>query len=211
MMNPENPNASGSGPAGRDQESAALVERALGGERSAFDQLIGLYQADIFRMAYFRTHSRMDSEDLTQDVFLSAYRNLSQLKDYDRFRPWLFRIAVNRIRDFHRKQRILTFFGLSEERIEAEPVDTEVHSNPGALRKVMRNEFWAHVRELSKRFSPVEREVFFLRFLDSLSLKEIAHILNKSESAVKTHLYRAIKKFKDDAAFSQFLEGGWNA
>jgi RNA polymerase sigma-70 factor (ECF subfamily) len=53
--------------------------------------------------------------------------------------------------------------------------------------------------------------VFFMRFLDSLSLKEIAQVLNKSESAVKTHLYRAIKKFKDDAAFSQFLEGGWNA
>ncbi len=75
----------------------------------------------------------------------------------------------------------------------------------------MRNEFWAQVRMLSKRFSPMEREVFFLRFLDSLSLKEIAQVLNKSESAVKTHLYRAIKKFKDDDAFSQFLEGEWNA
>ena len=52
--------------------------------------------------------------------------------------------------------------------------------------------------------------MFFLRFLDSMSLKEIAEALKKSESAVKTHLYRAIKKFKDDATFSKFLEGGWN-
>ena len=63
------------------------------------------------------------------------------------------------------------------------------------------------VKQLSKRFSKMEKEVFFLRFVDDLNLREIAQILKKSESAVKTHLYRAINKFKKDCALSDFLEG----
>jgi RNA polymerase sigma-70 factor, ECF subfamily len=197
-------------PGSTGAETAQWVDRARRGDPGAFDRLVTLFHADIFRMVFFRTRSRMDSEDLTQDIFLSAYKNLSQLKDSDRFKPWLFRIAVNRIRDYHRKQRILSLFGFSDEEVEDEPGDAEIHSEPNALKTLIRNEFWAHVAELSKRFSPVEREVFFLRFLDGLSLKEIAEALKKSESAVKTHLYRAIRKFRDDAAFSKFLEGGWN-
>jgi RNA polymerase sigma-70 factor (ECF subfamily) len=56
----------------------------------------------------------------------------------------------------------------------------------------------------------MEREVFSLRFIDDLNLREIAQTLNRSESAVKTHLYRAIKKFKDDSALSDFLQGEWH-
>jgi len=63
------------------------------------------------------------------------------------------------------------------------------------------------VQRLSNRFSSAEREVFFLRFVDELSIREIAEVLKKSESAIKTHLYRALKKFKDDSLFIQPREG----
>jgi RNA polymerase sigma-70 factor (ECF subfamily) len=188
---------------------SALVEKARAGDRDAFEQLISLYQNEIFRLVFFRTRSRMDSEDLTQDIFLSAFKYLSQLKDSDRFRPWLYRIAINRVRDFHRKKKFLAFFGITEEKDEAEPADVELHSRPEALDKVIRDEFWSHVTQLTTRFSRMEKEVFALRFIDELSLKEIAQTLHKSESAVKTHLYRAIKKFKEDSALSGFLEGDW--
>ncbi len=187
---------------------AVLVEKARAGDRGAFEQLIGLHQNEIFRLVYFRTRSRMDSEDLTQDIFFAAFKYLPQLKDSDRFRPWLYRIAVNRVRDFHRKKKILAFFGRDDERDEGgDLADIEPHSDPSALDKVIRDEFWSHVRELSNRFSRMEKEVFFLRFVDNFNLREIAQILKKSESAVKTHLYRAIRKFKEDGALSDFLEG----
>lgn len=195
---------------GNANQVTALVDRARTGDRSAFEELMLLYQAEIYRLVFFRTRSRMDSEDLIQDIFLAAFRYLPQLKDSDRFRPWLYRIAVNRVRDFHRKKKFLAFFGISEERDESDPTDVASHNVPGALDKVIRDEFWSHVRQLSKRFSPMEREVFSLRFVDNLNLREIAQVLKKSESAVKTHLYRAIKKFKEDAALSDFLEGDWH-
>lgn len=196
------------GPADR---ISMLVERAKTGDRNAFEELMLQFQEEVFRLVFFRTRSRMDSEDLVQDVFMAAYRYLPQLKDSDRFRPWLYRIAINRVRDYHRKRKFLAFFGIEEEeKTESDPTDVAPHSNPGALDKVIRDEFWARVRELSKRLSPMEREVFSLRFIDNLNLREIAQILKKSESAVKTHLYRAIKKFKDDSALNEFMEGDWH-
>ena len=189
---------------------SSLVVQARAGDRNAFEKLMAIHQDEIFRLVFFRTRSRMDSEDLTQDIFMSAFKYLPQLKDSDRFRPWLYRIALNRVHDFHRKNKFLAFFGMTEDRGKPDAADVEPHRDPGALDKVIRQEFWSHVKELSKRFSPMEREVFSLRFVDDLNLREIALMLNRSESAVKTHLYRAIKKFKDDSALSDFLQGEWH-
>ncbi len=186
---------------------SAFVERARGGDRDAFEKLIVLHQDEIFRVVFFRTRSKIDSEDLVQDIFMSAFKYLPQLKDSDRFRPWLYRIALNRVNDFHRKNKFLAFLGITEHREDTDVADVEPHVNPGALDTVIRKEFWSHVRQLSKRFSRMEREVFFLRFVEDLNLREIAQTLKRSESAVKTHLYRAIAKFKEDSALSDFLQG----
>jgi len=194
----------------QDTRLSALVERAREGDRNAFERLMTLHQDEIFRLVFFRTRSRADSEDLTQDIFMSAFKYLPQLKDSDRFRPWLYRIALNRVYDFHRRNKLLAFFGITEHREETDTADIEPHLNAGALDSVIRKEFWSHVKQLSKRFSRMEKEVFFLRFIDDLNLREIANTLGKSESAVKTHLYRAIKKFKEDSALSDFLQGEWH-
>jgi len=186
---------------------SALVERAREGDGSAFEKLMKMHQDEIFRLVFFRTRSRIDSEDLTQDIFMSAFKYLPQLKDSDRFRPWLYKIALNRVRDFHRKSKLLVYFGVTEHREQTDAADVEPHINPDGLDTVIRKEFWSRVKDLSKKFSRMEKEVFFLRFVDDLNLREIAQTLGRSESAVKTHLYRAIRKFKEDSALSDFLQG----
>lgn len=192
---------------GGTDDVALLAERARDGDAAAFGRLVDLFQDEIFRMVYYRTRSRPDAEDLTQDVFLQAFKNLGKLKDFDRFRAWLYSIAVNRVRDFYRKKRLLSFFGLMGEEGSSEAPEDRPDHGPGALEQLVREEFWVRVRQLSETFSGAEREVFFLRFLDNLSIKEISHTLHKSESAVKTHLYRALQKFRDHSEAGEFLEG----
>lgn len=187
------------------QETALLAEKARYGDRGAFDRLVAMFHDEIFRMVYFRIRSQMDAEDLTQDVFLQVFRNLSSLKDFDRFRPWLYSIAVNRVRDFYRKKKLLTFFGLAGEESDLE-TENRPDEGPGALDQLIKKEFWERVRKLSDTFSRAEREVFFLRFMDNLSIKEIAQTMHKSESAVKTHLYRSLKKFRDHSEGSDIGE-----
>ncbi len=184
-----------------------LVERARKGDRAAFEQLVDIFHEPIFRMVYFRTRSRMDAEDLTQEIFIKAFENISKLRDLERFRAWLFRMAVNRVRDFYRKKRFFALFKPLADDSMAEPADMEIQDDPEALDRVIRQEFWSHVKSFSNRLSRWERDVFFLRFMDHLGIREIAQVLDKSESAVKTHLYRALKKFKRDSTLHQLLQG----
>src|SRR5579859_874516 len=73
----------------------ALVERAKGGDVSAFEQLVRQYERQIFRVAQHITQNREDAEDITQDAFLKAYEKLDQFQGNSKFSTWLVRIAVN--------------------------------------------------------------------------------------------------------------------
>ncbi len=189
-----------------DHQVTSLVEMARDGDRRAFEQLVNLFQEGIFRMVYYRTWSTTDAEDLTQETFMRAYRSFSKLKNPDRFRPWLFSIALNRVWDFLRRKRFLAFFETSVDDGEPDRFNTEASDSPGALDLVLRHEFWEQVKRFSNCLSRWEREVFMLRFMEYLTTREIAEVLDRSESAVKTHLYRAIKKLKQDSGLLRFLE-----
>ncbi len=191
----------------RNSEVALLAAKACGGDRSAFEQLIDQFQAEIFRMVYYRTRSRMDAEDLSQEIFMQAYKHIHRLQDPERFRAWLFTIASNRVRDFQRRKRFLSFFGMADAEAPPDTLERQVHSDPGSLERLVQREFWSELQRLAVQLSRWEREVFFLRFLDELSLREIAQVLKKSESAVKTHLYRALEKFKKSRELIGLLQG----
>lgn len=191
-----------------ESEIALLAERAQAGNRFSFERLMDMFQGDIFRLVYYRTGSHMDAEDLTQDVFIKAFKGLSGLNDVYRFRPWLFSIAVNRVRDFRRKKKLLFFLKNSEEEMdEWDKADREGYDNPEAFNYLVRKEFWENMGRFTNKLSRWEREVFHLRFLDQLGIKEIAMVLSKSESTIKTHLYRALHKFKETPELNSVLQG----
>jgi len=191
---------------GTSTQLAFLVNQAKGGNRSAFAQLIDQFQADVFRMVYYRIRSRADAEDIAQDVFLKAYQKISSIKDASRFRGWLFSITLNRIRDFQRKKRFRSLFKAEDENIESQPPSEEGTDQPDALNHVLREDFWRQIRLILNKLSKMEREVFLLRFFDQLSLNEIAGALKKNESTIKTHLYRALAKFKKEPGMRQSLK-----
>ena len=203
-MTPSTHNATGS----QDTESqlTQLVEKARDGNRLAFNQLIDRYQGDIYRMIYYRIHRQMDAEDLTQDVFVRAYRSIARLREPQRFRSWLYTIAVNRVNDYLRKKRVRSIFKSSDEGPEIQPEADDRRENPEALEQVLKEDFWRQVGRIARKLSKMEREVFMLRFMDDLNIAEISQILKKSESTIKTHLYSALAKFKKEKGLRQFLQ-----
>jgi RNA polymerase sigma-70 factor (ECF subfamily) len=203
-MNPSTHNVSGSKPA--DDQLTALAIQARDGNRLAFEQLIDRFQGEIHRMIYYRIRARMDTEDLSQDVFIRAYRNISRIREPDKFRSWLFTIAVNRVNDYLRKKRVRSIFKSSDKDTDIQPTATDTQDPPDALEQVLKEDFWRHVGRIAKKLSKMEREVFMLRFFDNLNINEIARILKKSESTVKTHLYRALAKFKKEKRLRQLLQ-----
>jgi RNA polymerase sigma-70 factor, ECF subfamily len=172
------------------------VEAAQTGDHTAFHRLVDHFQPEIFRMLYYRTRSRMDAEDLTQDVFLKAYKHLTRLQSPQVFRSWLYRIAVNRVNDHFRKKRFRALFGNVSMDDETFQETEEMAVPPQGPEALERREFWQQVEKMLDTLSRTEREVILLRFFDQLSIKEMTTTLNKNESTVKTHLYRALKKIK---------------
>jgi len=190
------PSAPLSHPGPGEATTRELVLSAAAGSTRAFHRLADRYQEAVFRMIFYRVRSRMDAEDLSQEVFLRAFRHLPRLEDPERFRSWLFSIALNRVRDFMRRQQLRRFFGAGQpvaDAAEDEPTDSGATDG---LARLARRQFWDAVAGILAGMSAAEREVFRLRFLDQLEIVEIADILKKGESTVKTHLYRAIAKFK---------------
>ncbi len=186
----------------RDPQSDTrmLVEQAKNKNIAAFHQLVSLSHHAVFKMVFYRVRSTMDAEDLTQEIFLRAYDQLPGLKSPDKFKSWLYSIALNKVRDFIRKQKFRSFFW-------SKPIDDEF-TVPADIQKgavdaenqMMKQLFWKKVGGILDRMSKMEREVFMLRFFDQLGIAEISTTLEKGESTIKTHLYRALKKFRQDPA-----------
>jgi RNA polymerase sigma-70 factor (ECF subfamily) len=190
---------------GTSAQLVSLVNQAREGNRSALAQLADRFHEDIFRMVFYRIRSRVDAEDITQDVFLKAFQKISSVKDAAKFRGWLFSIALNRIRDVQRKKRFRSLFKMEDENIESHPTEKTDSDQPEALELVMRKDFWRQIGLILKKLPNMEREVFLLRFFDHLGINEIAGVLKKNESTVKTHLYRALAKFKKEPVMRRLL------
>lgn len=127
---------------GIDASWTSLVKMAKAGSRSAFDELVDLFQDDIYKMIFYRTRTQMDAEDITQEVFIQAFRKLSELKKVERFKSWLFSIAVNRVRDFNRKKRFRALFKMSDDSNEIKAEESQINDSPEAINGLMRQEFW---------------------------------------------------------------------
>jgi len=149
----------------------------------------------------------MDAEDITQDVFITAFKRVKSLNEESKFRSWLYTVAINRVRDHMRKRKLLNLMGFSAPK-QADDIEQQgISEGPNAFEKVLRKDFWNEVENFLSELSRFEREVFILRFMDQLNISEIAEVMGKGQSTIKTHLYRALKKFRAEPRFRTFLEG----
>ena len=141
----------------------------------------------------------MDAEDLTQDVFEQAYKKINSLHDPQRFRAWLYSIAVNRCNDFLRKRKYLALLQVRTAQ-EQDFMNTAKDMN-SYNEEIDKQRFWKQVKSMLYKLSVMENQVFMLRFMDQRNISEIAAILNKNESTIKTHLYRGLNKVRGHSEF----------
>ena len=194
-------------PPGAPSALQSLIRCARNGDHEAFEALARFYWAPVYKMIYYRVRSKMDAEDITQDVFLTAFKRINTLREISKFKSWLFTIAINRTRDYQRKKRLFGFMGISASKGDHEIEGYEQDGGDDPFSGAIKRDFWAQVDKFLSKLSKLEKEVFILRFMDQLNISEIAEIMGKGQSTIKTHLYRALKKFKGEARFQTFLEG----
>jgi len=167
-----------------------IIQSAIGGESSAFGLLYDHYQPQIYRFVAIKVGRREDVEDLTHQVFLSAWQNI---KSYTHrgfpFSSWLYRIARNQIADFYRARR---------ETFSFEEVDAELFAHDPKIELAAEHHaVTARVMQAIRSLPPEHQDVLIMRFVEDLAVRDVAEALGKSEGAVKVMQHRAVKSLKD--------------
>lgn len=170
---------------------AALVVRAQGGDLAAFQELYNSFGNKILNYVYRLTGSRADAEDITQDTFVLAFRKLSTLQDPARFQGWLYRIAQNSVFQKYRGKRPRIESIDEEDSAELSDVQklsTHLKSPEESVLSAELEELIAQtIRDLPEKY----KTVFVLSAIQKLSYQDIAGMLGKSLSAVKSDIHRA--------------------
>jgi RNA polymerase sigma-70 factor (ECF subfamily) len=161
-------------------------------DKDAFGSLYDLYIERIYRFIYFKVNNKEEAEDLTSELFLKAWNYLleNQEKEIVSFSGLIYKMARNLIVDFYRRKAQQVIVNV-EEVIETLPDD----------KKIMEQVEYSHDTEkllaVIKKLKQEYQEVVMLKYVEELSISEIASILERSQVSVRVTLFRAMKKIKE--------------
>lgn len=185
------------------KEEQVLVERARRGEMFAFRELVERYKKKVYYLAYDLTGNHHDAEDLSQEVFIKAFRSLKNFRGDAKLSSWLYRITVNTAISQQRKKSVsqmqLQESFEEESRNEVQFSGGETTQNPEKCAEA--GLMQQHIEKALQKLSPREKSIFVLRHYNDLPLKEIADILKINLGTVKSMLFRAIQKLRKELAF----------
>jgi RNA polymerase sigma-70 factor (ECF subfamily) len=168
-----------------------LIQKALKGDRKAFEMIILRYQQPLVNYLGRMTGERESALDFAQDIFLKAFASLGSYRPAFKFSTWLFKIASNHMIDHWRKKRIPT---LSLDASYGDG-DCELHiqvEDPGAsvARKYELAELRARIEKALERIPESLRELFVLRHVNEFSYEEIAEIKDLPVGTVKNRVFQ---------------------
>lgn len=167
---------------------SVIIDEVLSGNKRAFEILVKKYQIIIYNYILRITLNKEDSEDITQEVFIRAYKNIYQLKDKDNFGNWLFKIAVNAINtNFKCKKRFEVLDEKFTNNVECDLIDT-----PEEVVKIKEKNI-----ELLKKLEILnndEKNAMILKYINGFSYREISEIMGIKEDTIKMKVFRAKKK-----------------
>jgi RNA polymerase sigma-70 factor (ECF subfamily) len=174
-----------------DQEKD-LVERVLSGDTAAFELLIAPYRKPLLGVAYRMARNSEDAREITQDAFLRAFKYLRNFDADKSFKNWVYKILVHAARNFRNKRA-------REERVLASgPVkEAAAQGSLGPEKGLERRELRSRLMDCLDVLTPREKEVFLLRDIEDLTIRESARIIGCSAISVRVHLSAARSKIRN--------------
>lgn len=166
-----------------------LLARYKQGDAHAFRELVERYSGSLYNLAYRLLRDPMEAENIAQDTFLRVITSLDRVRLDLPFKPYLYRIAVNRCYDLLRARKEIAI-------PEPDSLNEIVDDAPGILDRLEKEELQLQLRQAIEILPPHYRTVIVLRYVDEFSYEEIAEILNLPLNTVRTHLRRAKERLK---------------
>ncbi|MGE0407205.1 MAG: RNA polymerase sigma factor [Candidatus Korobacteraceae bacterium] len=185
----------------RRADDTVLIREAQQGNRAAFEELVRHYDGAVLRLALHLTGSEQDAQDIYQEAFLKAYRNIGKFRFECSFYTWLYRIVTNLCLDQLRKRQVRkedSPVSVTRDGEEMNLLDmvADVRSGADPERELMRRELGSRIGRALQRLSGRERMVFEMKHYQGLKLRTIGEILNTTEETAKNTLFRATQKLR---------------
>lgn len=176
-------------------EENLLLKRAEEGEKEAFAEIYDFYVVKIFRFVYLKTSSKETAEDLTSETFLKYWKYIKAKVKADekekiensKIGSFIYKIARNLIIDFYRRKNYETV------EISEEDKETIIDRKQDILAELNRKQEIEELRKALGRLKDDYQEILILRYVEDLSITEIAEITEKKKGAIRVQLYRATK------------------
>ena len=165
-----------------------LVEACLAGRTAAFEIIVERHRRAVYHLCYRFVGSHEDASELSQDVFLRAYRGLRNFRGHSTLATWLYRIGVN-----------VCLNRLSAKTPQTEPIDERQFVDTraeAASERVLRDERAVRVRQAIAGLPRKQRATLVLRMYHEMSHQEIAEVLGSSVGAVKANFFHALGNLK---------------
>ncbi|HET6996647.1 MAG TPA: sigma-70 family RNA polymerase sigma factor [Chitinophagaceae bacterium] len=170
-----------------------IISKVLSGDQQAYAELVTRYQNYVFTLALRFTKNREDAEEVSQDIFIKAYRALADFKGNSKFSTWLYTIVNNTCITFLRKKKLQTHS------LDKEGVFEVADSQDSGLRanQVEQKSKIAMVNNAIKMLGADDAEIITLFYKSEQSLEEIAEILGLETNTAKVRLHRARTRLKE--------------
>jgi len=183
------------------QADIEIISRVLKGEQNAYAELVNRYQSYVFTLTMRFTKNREDAEELSQDIFVKAYRSLADFRGASKFSTWLYTIVNTTCITFLRKKR-LQVQSLDNEKVFE---SVENHDSGFNANQVEQKSKANMVNQAIGMLSTDDSEILTLFYKAEQSLDEIAQVLGLETNTVKVRLHRARQRLKDrmESSFSE--------
>jgi RNA polymerase sigma-70 factor, ECF subfamily len=179
-----------------EQSDAAAVAQARAGDSGAFRVLVERHGRSVFRLAFRMTGNESDAEDIVQETFLRAYKQLDKFDWRASFSTWLYRIAANCSLDLIRSRKRRQEQQTSVAGEEQEPVLSLPSGDPAPDRLAFSGEVQQLLGPALDQLSPMERSAFVLRHYEGMCMEEIGKALGVQAGAAKHSVFRAVQKLR---------------
>ena len=182
-------------------DDTLLVREAQRGDRSAFEELVRHYDQPVLRLALHLTGSEHEAQDIYQEAFLKAYKNIGRFRFECSFYTWIYRIVTNLCLDNIRKKQVRKEDAPVATDSEGEQYDflaqvADIRSGANPERDLMRRELGSRIAKALHKLTPRERMVFELKHYQGLKLRTVGEMLNTTEETAKNTLFRATQKLR---------------
>lgn len=180
-----------------DKSDEQLVSDYLQGDEASLELLIQRYLKPIYSFAYRYVGGGQDAEDITQEVFVKAWRNIKKFDQSKSFKTWLFSIVKNSCIDFLKKKRTIPFSEFDTE--DGGNLITDTLADPSPLpQELLERAGMARILDSAmEKLSPKYRMVLFLRYNDHFNFREIAESLGEPLHTITSRHRRALIKLKE--------------